>query len=534
MAACLPAARAVTAGPMHHFFGYYDKCPWDADGRRLLAHRVSFCDRPPRADDEAVVGIVHLDRDNRFEPIGPTAAWNFQQGAMLQWLGPDHRRRVAYNRRDERSWVTVIRDLDTATERLLERPVAAIDRGGRRALGLNFARLAEMRPGYGYAGLADPGAALDRPEDDGIHLLDLASGCSRLLLSIAEIASYQGSRAAIDAKHWINHVFFNPDGSRFCLIHNWKERSGAIRSRLLSAGVDGSDLCCLADDGMASHFDWRNSQQLLAWVRKPPVTGGAGARLVSLTGRSWFRRPPVSWALQLIRRSGAVGWARQRVVGDRFLLFTDQSSVAEDVGLDVLREDGHCSYSPDGRWILMDTYPHEDHRRALFLYDTVEGRRIELGSFFSMPELESEIRCDLHARWNRDGTRVCIELQPRRQPAGVRAGHRWHAARGAFGRRARAGILTARPAGGESRPGGRDHDRAQREPRSPVGQPHDDGRDRRDRKWRRQPPDPDRRRPARPRPVQELVRSRRAHPEHRPDGQHVRPPGGHATRPGRR
>ena len=30
-------ARAVTKGPKHHWFGYYDKSPWSADGRYLLS-----------------------------------------------------------------------------------------------------------------------------------------------------------------------------------------------------------------------------------------------------------------------------------------------------------------------------------------------------------------------------------------------------------------------------------------------------------------------------------------------------------------
>ena len=29
-------AKAVTKGPKHHFFGYYDKTPWDKTGRYLL------------------------------------------------------------------------------------------------------------------------------------------------------------------------------------------------------------------------------------------------------------------------------------------------------------------------------------------------------------------------------------------------------------------------------------------------------------------------------------------------------------------
>jgi hypothetical protein len=27
--------RAVTSGPWHHSFGYYDKTPWDSTGRYL-------------------------------------------------------------------------------------------------------------------------------------------------------------------------------------------------------------------------------------------------------------------------------------------------------------------------------------------------------------------------------------------------------------------------------------------------------------------------------------------------------------------
>src|SRR5688572_19505976 len=48
-------ATAVTAGPKHHFFGYYDKCPWDKTGRYLLANEVDFCDRQPRPGEPLTV-----------------------------------------------------------------------------------------------------------------------------------------------------------------------------------------------------------------------------------------------------------------------------------------------------------------------------------------------------------------------------------------------------------------------------------------------------------------------------------------------
>ena len=53
-------ARAVTKGPKHHFFGYYDKTPWDKTGRYLLANEIDFVGRQPEAKDELTVGMVDL------------------------------------------------------------------------------------------------------------------------------------------------------------------------------------------------------------------------------------------------------------------------------------------------------------------------------------------------------------------------------------------------------------------------------------------------------------------------------------------
>ena len=58
--------------------------------------------------------------------------------------------------------------------------------------------------------------------------------------------------------------------------------------------------------------------------------------------------------------------------------------------------------------MLTDTYPDAESRRSLMVFDWERGRRIDLGRFFSLP-LESPVRCDLHPRWSRDGTRVCID-----------------------------------------------------------------------------------------------------------------------------
>src|SRR3954471_15368975 len=80
-------ARAVTKGPKHHFFGYYDKTPWDKAGRYLLANEIDFVLRQPKADEALTVGMVDLKDGERFIELGKTVAWCWQQGTMLQWLG---------------------------------------------------------------------------------------------------------------------------------------------------------------------------------------------------------------------------------------------------------------------------------------------------------------------------------------------------------------------------------------------------------------------------------------------------------------
>ena len=368
-------ACAVTRGPKHHWFGYYDKCPWSADGRYMLAMEADFMDRPGRPDDSIRVGLVDLEEgDGEFHALDETHAWCWQQGTMLQWLGTDPNRLIIYNSVEDGRYVSIIRDIHSGETRTIPRPIYAVSPDGTQAIGLNFARVNRTRPGYSYRALPDPTEGEMHPEDDGIWHIDLETGETELVITIDQIVGI-AYRQSMENENWFNHMQFCTDGSRFVWLHRWyrpgggsDKFSGKTRyTRMFTAKPDGSEICLLADHDMVSHFDWLDERHIVAY-------------------------------------------AAHRQIGNRYFLYRDQSPWLSVVGGDVFTSDGHMSYSPgDRRYLLTDTYWDAEMKRTLMIYDTETGARADLGRFLSPRRYSEEIRCDLHPRWNRDGTKVCFD-----------------------------------------------------------------------------------------------------------------------------
>ncbi|MFH1566575.1 MAG: hypothetical protein ABIL09_01150 [Gemmatimonadota bacterium] len=386
-----PAARGLTCGALHHFFGYYDKCPWDRSGRYVLAMEVGFMDRPPRADDSVTIGLVDTAANDAWCPVAETTAWCWQQGTMLQWLGSAPDRLVVYNARRADGYASTVLDVHSGARRHLPLPVYAVRRDGRAAVSVNYARLGVTRPGYGYNGLPDPFQNELHPAGDGITWMDLETGDHRLIVSLDQVVAVRPQASMAGVKHWFNHLQFNVDGSRFLFLHRWEAGGGRRFTRLFTSDPEGRDLRCLADHDMTSHFDWRNAHQVFAWARQH----GQGDHYYLFEDRDLTRLEKGEWQ----------GEARDQDIGE-----VTAAPGVRVVGRDLLTEDGHCSFSPDGRWLLTDTYPdRSESRRTLILYDLAGDRRVDVGRYYAPPDVTGEIRCDLHPRWSRDGRRVCFD-----------------------------------------------------------------------------------------------------------------------------
>jgi Tol biopolymer transport system component len=70
--------------------------------------------------------------------------------------------------------------------------------------------------------------------------------------------------------------------------------------------------------------------------------------------------------------------------------------------------DGHCSTSPDGQWLLYDSYPRQGYR-YLYLYNLPRQQGLTLAGLYDLPVAVTDIRCDLHPRWNRQGTGISLD-----------------------------------------------------------------------------------------------------------------------------
>jgi hypothetical protein len=358
-------AVPITSG-LHHFFGYYDKFPWNASGRYHLALETSFLDRQPTRDDMAVIGVIDTQNGNAFRPVAETSAWSWQQGTMLQWLPSEPESTIIYNIREDDRFYGVIHNIETGAKKRLDRSFYAVHND--YAVGLNYARLHHTRPGYGYPDGAENTLPDLHPDNDGVYRIDLATGKSELIISLQRLFEHQTIPRMHIGPHWVNHLTISPDGSNFVFLNRCQfDPKVRFNDRFYVASADGRDLRLVHDNTYFSHFGYFDETTVVGYARTPGTQT------------------------------------------DEYALYNLWDAHFDVIGADVFSSDGHCSFSPDRRWMLTDTYPDGENNRTLMLFELATGRRVDINKFYSPPELKGELRCDLHPRWSRDGRKVSVD-----------------------------------------------------------------------------------------------------------------------------
>lgn len=345
----------------HLFASYYGINSWSKDQRYITVLETEVKERIPNENDVAVLGLVDLET-YEFLPVATTRAWNFQQGCMAHWLAVSPDSLIIYNDLRNGQYVSVILNVHTKNEvRVIDRPVSAVSPNGREAISINFSRLSITRKAYGYGGEGqDPQEDVQVPGNDGLFLIDLLSGKSKLIVPISEVEDIIHEFTAEDLVYF-NHTLISRNGSKVF----WLARSlPSWKTTALTANIDGTDIQrCFPDGWGGSHFDWLNDEKLM-------IT------------------------------------AKYEEKQHAHILFTVGEEDYKRLGKGLLDYDGHGTFSPDGKWMITDTYPSANREQKIYLMDMETECVMPIGRFAQPKAFTKGWRCDIHCRWSPNGDMI--------------------------------------------------------------------------------------------------------------------------------
>lgn len=419
----------LTNGPRHHLFGFHDLIISNKTDTKYLCLEADVINRPPLPGELFGVGYVS---DGHFVRVGETTALNYPQGARQQWVADTDYFTV--NNKVGEEWGTDL--YDATSNKLLDRFPATthrLSKDGRYAYGLDYARLFRLG-GYGYSGIPDLRSKDITPADTGITVMDMQTKEVNTLLSVRQAAEC-GTNGKISqfGHHYLTHLSISPDSKRIAFLHRYPLADGGESTRLMTIGVDGTGLRCLAQ-GFLSHFDWKDNDHIY-------IFGRANSSLESLRNNPLLAYPIIASSLRLAKKlvKAVIGKNKSIVASSNsFLMISDEDvPVITPFAKDCIPVDGHPMTNPVyKRWCVNDTYPDELGIRDLMLYDFEEDLRVDLGKFrmiMDRPDMalkeaflkgvdmaniadveefartRSGLHCDLHPRWNIDGTKVFFD-----------------------------------------------------------------------------------------------------------------------------
>jgi hypothetical protein len=348
----------------HLFASYYGINSWSRDQKYVTVLQTDIKYKLPDENEPATLGLVDL-KTKEFIPLTQTHAWNFQEGCMAHWLETSPDSLIIFNDFREGKFVSVIMNVYTKIEiKTIPYPVSGVSPNGKEAISINFSRLRITRTDYGYAGEGqDSKADIQFPDNDGLFLVTLETGEAKLIVSLAQIKEMV-PEIPKEGIEYFAHTRFSREGSKIF----WLARAIPDRNTTaFTVNRDGTNLQrCFPDNWGGSHFDWLNDNELM-------ITTNEGKQ-------------------------------------DGHILFTVGKQNYKRLGNGLLDYDGHGTFSPDGKWLVTDTYPSSGTReQKIYLMDMLSQAVLPLGRFIEPKEFTGDSgfwRCDLHCRWSPRGDMI--------------------------------------------------------------------------------------------------------------------------------
>ena len=365
-------------GCIHRFF---DASSISPSGRYVGLFRIRHENKMPQPGDAGDIAVVDLETGAQ-DIVAESRGWDTQLGAQVQWGATDAE--LFFNDMDTKTWrpFGVVLDPATGKRRELDGTVYMVSRDGKYALSPCLLRTGATQAGYGVIAPADA-VPVNRgiSDDDGVYLTDVATGKSRLLVSIRQIVETAEPKFDLDkyrdGDFYGFHVKWNPQGDRIMFVLRWAPHAKGekMRPNVIAMRADGSEICRPIGDDL-----WGKGGHHPDWC------------------------PDGETVMMNLQMGDGLKFVKARYDGSDFQVMTDVPG------------SGHPTLHPNGRHILTDVYLHEklafgDGTTPLRWVDIkthTEQTLVRINNDPPYPGPKRELRIDPHPAWDRDYRRIAF------------------------------------------------------------------------------------------------------------------------------
>jgi hypothetical protein len=338
----------------HTFFGYYDITPFNNSTNEIIFLEIS------KSNLNKADIILYDQITKKKSKITTTNIWNWQQGSRLRWF-PLSSDKIIFNDYKNGKYISRIFDVRLNKETTLDYPIYDIDINGEKAISLNFKRLGDKRPGYGYS-FED----INSPKnitDDGIYIIDIAKNKIKSILTYEDISNSL-SLNIVDFKNiYINHLSFSPSGDKFLFF--WITiKNGYHQASLIIFDLESKIITPLELNGKASHYVWIDNQSLICTIYDDQ-------------NQCRYVKYSIDRKKNIINKKS-------------------------------LQKDGHPSML-DQKSLITDTYPDKIGFQKILFSNLYSDKTIEIAEIYSKFKINPEQRTDLHPRLNKSKNKICFD-----------------------------------------------------------------------------------------------------------------------------
>ncbi|MBD5317018.1 MAG: hypothetical protein HDS11_05065 [Bacteroides sp.] len=393
------------------WFGYYNYDPLSPDHSKMLMNRTSIEGIAISNDHSIEVGYYTLS-DKQWHSVAKTDSFNWQQGAMLQWM-PDSNNEIIFNYSTDNHYAAKIIDIHSGKERIIDYPVYAIHPQGKFALGLDYERLYWCRA-YHYQPIQKEHLNVKLLPGDGVFHIDLTTNTRRLLVDLKDVVAIDSDADFNDAKHWIEHVMISPDGTKFVFLHRFSY--GDVMSygtRLCMANIDGSNLQVIKGwrNFGWSHFGWCGNDAFAIYTYIAPKIGASTAKpgiKQKPTLKTRLLTTCKTVAKALVPKKLLNGMVGKASYYQFYQIVDGVPRVTDKFSKGHLAIDGHPSFTKDGKYMITDTYSDKKGYQRLLIMNRQNKQSVVLGTFKAALR-GNPASCDLHPKLSVDNNYVSID-----------------------------------------------------------------------------------------------------------------------------